>query len=156
MKFFTITSSLIVAVSAIDLRLRTGKDCQNTYVRCKGINPNVCCYSPSGAGFPAVGAVHIPSNWRIEVRAYQGGNCKTLRKVDQSGGRTNLCLSEADNLGRLTGVGWNFAAKKRDGAAQGCPATGCTSSVPADALVLEDEITAYSIEDMDKSLLDAL
>ena len=155
MKFFTIASGLVAAVSAVDVRLRTGGGCSGTFVACIGINPNTCC-SNGGSAFPAVGAVAIPSDWRIELRSYQNGGCNTLRNVQQSGGATNMCISENDGIARLTGAGWNFGTKKRNGAAEACEPTGCASTVKPDILVLEDETTTFNIAEMEEPLLQTL
>ncbi|KAF2473116.1 uncharacterized protein BDR25DRAFT_302123 [Lindgomyces ingoldianus] len=155
MKFFTIASGLVAAVSAIDIRLRSGGGCTGTYVACVGINPNTCC-SNGGTAFIAVGAVAIPSNWRIELRTYQNGGCNTLRGIQGSGGVTNMCISENDGIARLTGGGWNFSSKKRNAGAAACSTTGCTSTVKPDILVLEDETTTFAIAEMEESLLNVL
>lgn len=156
MKFFTIASSFLAAASAVDIRLWTGSNCTGAYVACVNINANTCC-SSGNTRFPSIGLVAIPSSWMVQLRTYENGSCNALRKIQGSGGATKLCFSEADGIARISGGGWDFTGKRRDEDNDAtCSATGCTSTVKPDILVLEDAKTTFGLADMEESLFESL
>lgn len=159
MEYFSILLGLSAAVSAIDIRLRSGGGCTGGYFACTSQNPNTCCYYGQ-ARFPSVGFVAIPTSWHIQVRAWTGGACTTLSIAQTIVGTTNVCLNDGSGFARLSGGGYGFVNKKRGeiGARETCAvdAPACENSVKPNMLVLEDETTKFNIVDMPEDLLTAL
>ncbi|KAF2205375.1 hypothetical protein GQ43DRAFT_468240 [Delitschia confertaspora ATCC 74209] len=156
MQFETILLGLAASVSAIDIRLRAGSGCTGAYQVCTGINPDTCC-GLSSARFASVGYVAIPTNWRIQGRAYSNGGCTTLVGLQTIQGTTNACINEPSGFATLSGGGYNFVSKRRAAVPiEQCAAEkSCLSVAKPDTLVLEDE-TKYSIVDMAEPLLETL
>lgn len=109
MKLFTAILSLVASASAIDLYAFSDYGCRGSWVRCAGINPNVCC---TGSGF-SVSALGIPIGWQITLIGSTGGGCNTWGASGTNNGQSNICV----NGGYYTGEWYRFNGRKRDEAA---------------------------------------
>ncbi|KAK0105267.1 hypothetical protein ONS95_004347 [Cadophora gregata] len=154
MKVLNIILGFTASVSAIDIGLRNWGNCDSRgggWV-CTNYNPNVCCGIPSGS-VSSVVFYAVPTNWNLEVRGHEGGNCARTRTTDSLFGGTEKCL----NSGPYTGAGYGFRGKKRGTEEGACSQTvgKCTSTVMPDVLFLGDG-QKYNIVNMDQGLIDEL
>ncbi len=176
MQLLTIILGLTASVSAIDVGLRSRNACGSSGggFLCTNLNPNVnilsfhelgtplnhtiynvppqlCCGIPSGS-VTSIIFYAVPTNWYLELRGHEGGDCARLKTVDTLYGRTEKCL----NSGPYTGAGYSFRSNKREvqeGACSSTPET-CTPTMP-DVLFLGDG-QRYNIVDMDYGLVEEL
>jgi len=176
MQLLTIILGLTASVSAIDigLRIRNGCDSRSGGWVCTNINPDVnilsfhkpgtplnhiisnvppqrCCGIPSGT-FGSIIFYAVPTNWFLELRGHEGGNCARTKTIDTLFGGTEKCL----NSGPYTGAGYGFRSRKREAQEGACSSTPetCTSTMP-DVLFLGDG-QKYNIVDMDYGLVEEL
>ncbi|KAK1962829.1 hypothetical protein LY78DRAFT_718427 [Colletotrichum sublineola] len=145
MKFFQILTGFAAAVSAIDIQKHFGQTCSGNYRVCRGINPNRCCV---GATAESILFRYIPSDWRIECRGYDGGDCRNRRSTILSAGSTSICMRSGGFL--FTGAGYGFVNRREASEADESCATSelelagegqvqkCESSQEPDTLVLVD------------------
>lgn len=176
MQFLTIILGLTASVSAVDigLRIRNGCDSRSGGWLCTNSNPNVnilsfhkpgtpskhtisnvppqtCCGIPSGT-FGSVIFYAVPTNWFLELRGHEGGNCARLKTVDTIFGGTEKCL----NSGPYSGAGYGFRSNKREAQEGPCASISgtCTPTMP-DMLFLGDG-QKYNIVGMDYGLVEEL
>ncbi|KAM7216523.1 hypothetical protein V8F06_008051 [Rhypophila decipiens] len=151
----TVLLGLTASVSAIDVALRFRGNCDSRSGghTCVGLNPNTCCGIPSGTA-PSIVFYAVPTNWFIEVRGHEGGNCGRVRTVDTINRATERCL----NNGPYTGAGYSFLSRKRSGELvreDTCAATtGCTPVAPTQLFLADGQ--KYDIANMDADLYEEL
>ncbi|KAF2196156.1 hypothetical protein GQ43DRAFT_476580 [Delitschia confertaspora ATCC 74209] len=142
MQFTTILLGLAASVSAIDIRLRAGSGCTGSYQACTGINPDTCC-GKSNYRFTSVGYVAIPTDWRIQARAYSNGDCSNLVGLQTIQRTTNACINEPNSFATLSGGGYNFLnpnKRRTPIPMEQCDAgRACKFVAEPDTLVLEDD-----------------
>ncbi|EHL00657.1 hypothetical protein GLAREA_02918 [Glarea lozoyensis ATCC 20868] len=143
----TIILGLTASVSAIDVGLRSRSNCDSRGGGwlCTNLNPNSCCGISSGH-VASIIFYAIPTEWSLELRGHDGGNCNRLSTVDGIFGGTERCL----NAGWYTGASYVFRSKRRT-----AQESACTSSVAPDVLFLADG-QKYNIVNMDHGLIEEL
>ncbi|CAD6446985.1 eff73fd5-285f-4511-952f-7698999bf6ef [Sclerotinia trifoliorum] len=151
----TVLLGLAASVSAIDasLRVRGNCDSRSGGHTCTNLNPNNCCGVPSGS-YSSLVFYAVPTNWFIEIRGHEGGNCGRVKTVDTISGATEKCL----NNGPYTGAGYSFLSRKREGEQiqeGACSASETCTPVKPDQLFLADG-QKYNIVDMNTGLLEEL
>ncbi|OHE95782.1 hypothetical protein CORC01_08923 [Colletotrichum orchidophilum] len=150
-----------VSVSAIDIQKHFGQNCGGNFRVCRGLNPNICCV---GATAESILFRYIPSNWRIECRGYDGGDCRNRRATILSAGATSICMRSGGFL--FTGAGYGFVNRKRapQEAGETCTVDGelvegqpqkCESSQEPDTLVLVDG-SEFNLVGLEADKLDRL
>ncbi|KAI3556187.1 hypothetical protein CABS03_00806 [Colletotrichum abscissum] len=162
MHFFKLITTLAaaVSVSAIDIQKHFGQNCGGNFRVCRAIDPNRCCV---GATAESVLFRYIPSNWRIETRGYDGGDCRNRRATILSAGATSVCMRSGGFL--FTGAGYGFVNRKRapqEAGEETCAAAEgegqeqkCESSQEPDTLVLVDG-SEYNLVGLEADKLDRL
>lgn len=163
MHFFKliVTLAAAVSVSAIDIQKHFGQNCGGNFRVCRAIDPNRCCV---GATAESVLFRYIPSNWRIETRGYDGGDCRNRRATILSAGATSVCMRSGGFL--FTGAGYGFVNRKRApqeageetcaaGEGEGQEGQKCESSQEPDTLVLVDG-SEYNLVGLEADKLDRL
>ncbi|KAG8162009.1 hypothetical protein KVR01_007774 [Diaporthe batatas] len=142
MKFSIAISSLVAAVSAVDLYFHSNNDCGGSGVICRDANPNWCC---SGTG-RSVAVRGIPSGWALQCRGYSGAGCSTLMTISGNNGNPWIC--NRSNGFQYTGVGYNFVGRKRD---ESDPEYDDSNCQRADVLVLADG-TEYDLAGLEEDV----
>ncbi|KAJ4253925.1 hypothetical protein NW762_010323 [Fusarium torreyae] len=115
MKFLTAISPFIVTVSGLieDLYLHTNNDCGGSSLVCSKFPPNTCCgTSTNNSPYQSVAlrGSNI-QNLKLQLRGYDGGNCKTLKTISGNNGNPWIC--NRSNGFRYTGCGYNPVSRKR-------------------------------------------
>ncbi|PQE29354.1 hypothetical protein CJF30_00011354 [Rutstroemia sp. NJR-2017a BBW] len=154
MQLLAIILGLATSASAIDiaLRYRSGCDSRSGGHICTNINPDTCCGIPTGSANSAI-IYAVPTEWFLEFRGHEGGNCGPVRTSESFGSATERCL----NSGPYTGAGYSFRSSKREEQESACSLApeGCNSSTMADVLFLSDG-QKYNIANMDHGLVEEL
>ncbi|KAF1975101.1 hypothetical protein BU23DRAFT_459955, partial [Bimuria novae-zelandiae CBS 107.79] len=146
-QYLSVLLSLVAVTTAIDIRLISNSNCNGgVLVSCCNMNPNKCC-GVNNAAFRSVQYTAIPTNWNVQTRSYEGGNCNILRGLLGPQHSGTVCMNEADCVARLTGGSYNFSNKKRG-------AFNAEDCRP-DLLGLADG-TTYVVKDLDTDLFDEL
>ncbi|CZS89962.1 uncharacterized protein RAG0_09602 [Rhynchosporium agropyri] len=151
----TVLVGLAASVSAIDVGLRSGSNCNSNGGGwlCTNLNPNTCCGIATGS-VSSVIFYAIPRDWFLQVRGHEGGSCGRVRTTENVQGATERCLSN----GQYTGAGYSFNSRKRG--IMGTPEDVCAASATCTP-VLPDQLSLsdgqkYNIVDMDTGLLEEL
>lgn len=84
MHLLLVFSLLAPLASAIDIAPCSGNSCNGICAWWSRVSPNQCY----GVEFE-----YIPTDWKIETRAYTGGRCSRRYATSNSNRRNNVCLS---------------------------------------------------------------
>lgn len=143
MKFLIALLTLAASTSAVDLALHANNDCGGTTHACTNMNPNTCCGLDLGdRTWRSVSVKAIPTDWNVQCRGYTNGRCNSLQDIRGNNGGVWIC-NRSENRFSYTGVGYNFAGKKRDVTAVKEPE--CTRP---DKMTLADG-AVYDLTDLD-------
>jgi hypothetical protein len=142
--------ALTAAVSAIDIRGHSESHCGGNIVTWSNAKPDTCYGYTGGISF-AFSFVTIPTNWAIQTRVYEGGQCSRESWTARSNGRDNVCMGAPVNNVLYSGGGYGFNGKKRsegvDSDAKDC--------VKPDLLTMVDGQT-YALQGIDDAELETM
>ena len=142
--------ALTAAVSAIDIRGHSESHCGGNIVTWTNAQPDRCYGYTNGISY-AFSFVAIPTNWAIQTRVYEGGQCSREAWTARSLGRDNICMGAEVNNRLYTGAGYGFNGKKRS---EGVASDG-KDCVKPDLLTMVDGQT-YALQGIDDAELDTM
>jgi hypothetical protein len=119
-------SLLAGTAAAIDIYLHPETHCRGSYSLCTNVPPNICCSVINRWG--SVAFLGIPRDWNLNLRAHKPPNCGPVGWMQNVLGVDHACLFAPGDRTPVSGGGYSFNNKKRDG--NDAPIEQCDANLP--------------------------